>query len=87
MSRHGIPIEEYPIRRTLDSGIEMYSEFGLVPEFEEREACVFSNYTWKEWLSNEWQERAQAVAHYRLHHIIDSHVQQAAEQYAKRQSR
>lgn len=66
---------------------------GLVPEIEEREAAIFSGYTWKEWLEfdlldpeGRWN-RAAGVAHYRLHHLIAQHVDDAISQDVKRQSK
>ncbi len=46
---------------------------GLVPTLEERDAAVFSQYNWPSWQALTWQERAEAIAHFRLHHIVDLH--------------
>ena len=58
----------------------------MVPEYEEREASVFSHYNWMQWQELPWNERAEAVAHYRMHSLIESHMQQAIEQYMNRQA-
>lgn len=50
---------------------------GLVPEFEEREAAVFVHIAWEEWQVISGLERAKAVAHYRMHSMIEAHVNDA----------
>jgi hypothetical protein len=54
-----------------------------VPEIEEREAAIFCGYTWKEWQEfslldpeGRWN-RAAGIAHYRLHHLIEQHIDDA----------
>lgn len=59
---------------------------GLVPEMEEREASVFAQYTWQDWLALTWQERANAIAHYRLHHLIDLHRNDAVSSELRRRT-
>ncbi len=50
---------------------------GLVPEFEEREAAVFCHLNWTEWRLLDWLERAKNVAHFRLHHLVNLHKNDA----------
>ncbi len=59
---------------------------GLVPEMEEREASVFAQYTWQDWLTLTWRERADAIAHYRLHHLIDLHRNDAVSSELRRRT-
>lgn len=68
--------------RTLDSGIEVGGGLpGYVPEYECREACVYAVATWYDWLHvMDGLDRAAAVAHYRVHLMIDAHINDAAEQ-------
>lgn len=50
----------------------------LVAEMEERDAAVFAQYDWERWTSLTWHARAKAIAHFRLHHLIDLHRNDAA---------
>lgn len=66
---------------------------GVVAEFEEREAAIFSGYTWKEWQEfdlldpvGRWS-RASGVAHYRLHSLIEQHVEDAISEDIDRRSK
>jgi hypothetical protein len=69
----------------MDSGISVESEIpGLVPEYECREAAHFVGVPWRGWLKLEGEERASAVAHYRMHLLIDAHVADASEKDADR---
>lgn len=86
MTRHETPILEYPLARRVNTGISIQAMPGVVPEYEEREAAVFAHYNWSDWCSLDWTERANAVAHYRLHSLIESHVNEAVERAQKRQS-
>lgn len=57
---------------------------GLVPELEEREAAIFAGYRWREWLELPRYERADGVAHLRLHHLIALHGQDAVAAESRR---
>lgn len=62
---------------------------GLVPEFEEREAAAYTHTPWSVWLDMPIIERATGVAHYRLHHAVNRHVDDAvrrAEEQAKKRA-
>lgn len=87
MHRHGEPIDDYPLGKQLTTGIEIKSNNGFVPEYEEREAAVFSLIPWVNWENLNWYDRAAAVAHYRMHNIIDAHINDAAEQERRRQEK
>lgn len=50
---------------------------GYVAEYECREAARFSNYTWLEFESLDRYERATIIAYYRMHGLVERHVQQA----------
>lgn len=56
----------------------------LVPEIEEREAAVFAGYAWREWVEIDRKDRVDAVAHYRLHHLIERHSSDASYLDSKR---
>ena len=64
-----------------------------MPEIEEREAAIFCGYTWKEWLEfdlldqeGRWN-RASGIAHYRLHYLIEQHVNDAINNEVDRKSK
>lgn len=59
---------------------------GLVSEFEERSAALFGLYTWTQWSRLPRNERVQAVAHYRLVHLIDAHLQEQATTAGRRRA-
>lgn len=61
--------------------------FGLVAEYEEREAARESGYTWKEWEELEREERIACIAYYRLRHIIERNVQDAVSYEQERRAR
>lgn len=78
MTRAGIPLSQYPLRRRLDTQIQVESDLpGVVPEYECREAAVYTQRSWEQWLALEWQERAASVAHYRVHLAIEAHISDA----------
>lgn len=78
VNRHGSPITDIAIGRTISSGIS----FGrllprMVPEYEEREAARFGYYNWLQWQELAYQEKASVVAHYRLSRLIKMHENDA----------
>lgn len=74
MTRQGLPIEQVSIRDAITTGIAMEPLLpGLVPFYEEREAAVYGHYSWVEWRTLEPEERAFAVAQYRMHYLIEMH--------------
>ena len=85
--RHGQPITEYPLRDRIQTGITLGRRVaGLVPELEVREAANSGHYNSTEFAALQFEERANVVAHYRLHHLIESHTQSAAEQASKQKA-
>lgn len=58
----------------------------LVPPIEERDACLFSLYNWTEWQRLEVSERAACIAHYRVHHLIQLHQQDAIHREMERRN-
>lgn len=59
---------------------------GTVPEFECREAAVFVQVSWREWVEQmDGRERAFAVAHYRTSIAVKAHVEDAAINASRRQ--
>jgi len=85
--RKGIPLQEYLLGSKVNPDITLSSISGCVPELEEREAAVYCNYNWAQWLSLDWRERAASIAHYRLHWAIERHVQDAVNSAQKKASR
>lgn len=58
----------------------------IVPEYEEREAAVFTHTNWSQWLKLSWYDRAASIAQYRTHHLIEAVVNdEASYQANKRQ--
>jgi hypothetical protein len=60
---------------------------------EEREAAILNGYTWKEWLEfdlldpeGRWN-RASGIAFYRLHHLIEQHIDDAINSEMDRKSK
>lgn len=79
--RHGEPIENVlPYTDVqLDAGIAFRIQLqGCIPFFEEYAAMVEANYSAIEWEQLSSQEKADAVAHYRLKRHIALHEADAA---------
>lgn len=68
-------------------GLTFDTSDGLVPEYECREAAVFAGYTRLQWEEIDWQERAAVIAHYRVHNLVEAHIQDAADQERRRLER
>lgn len=84
MTRRGESILTHPLGGTVRTNIEFESVYpGLVPRIEEREAARFAGFSWREYLALERSERVEAVAHYRMAHLIDLHKQDAVAEDAK----
>ncbi len=82
-----MPIMEHPLSETVESGVRYGALLeGLVPEMEEREAAVFSRLSWPSYRALSWLERAQTIAHYRLHHVVDLHRNDAASREMSRRT-
>lgn len=86
--RSGIPLREYLLAKKFDAGIEIRRTMPeAVPEFECREAAVYVNVTWDDWIHKmDGYERACAVAHYRVSLSLKAHVDDAAEHSARRKA-
>lgn len=87
MLRHGIPIQEVTLPRDYDADIIFMSTPGEVPEIEVREACIYCNYNYSNFLELEPWDRALCVAQYRLHHLIEQHANSAAQEAATAKTR
>jgi len=55
----------------------------LVPLMEEMEAMRFAGYTLRQWTEMESEEKAFAVAHYRLHGLVEMHKEDAVAEKMK----
>lgn len=86
MLRNGNPIQDHPLRKRVNTGIGMESNGITVPDFECREACVYCNYNYRQWLELSPYERAECVAQYRLHNLIDAHVSDASNRESERRN-
>lgn len=78
--RDGERIEAVPLRHTVRTGIapnDVRLDLGMISEYEEREAAVFSGTPWREWAETDPRDRAATVAHMRYHHLISAHVSDA----------
>jgi hypothetical protein len=49
----------------------------VVPEYEIREAALYCGYTLVEFEDIDYEEKCLAVAQYRMHALIESHVSDA----------
>lgn len=74
VSRHGLPIWEYPLKNQVHPGIEIEQIEGVVAELELRETAVFVLLSWPAFLALSAEEQALAVAHRRMHNLIEAHV-------------
>lgn len=81
----GAPIQKLPAPKPpVSVNIHYEREDNVVPEYEQREACIYANYNWHQWVNLiDWYERAMCVAQYRLHHMIESHVQDKSNRASK----
>jgi hypothetical protein len=71
---------------TVNTGIGIEPQLpGFVPEYECREVAAFAHYNWDEWLELTNGNRVRAIAHYRLHRLVDQHVQHALTQHSEMQ--
>lgn len=76
------------LEKQLDSGIRTSPQWGQVPEYECRETAVYVKVSWRVWLFKMTaHERAEAVAHYRMQHLLRAHIDDASEKAARRRSR
>lgn len=88
MTKDQIPIHHLPQPKSPIAVNISYGGDGItVPEFECREAAVYGHYNWTEWAELDHLDRAGAVAQYRLHHMIESHVQDESRKDSERKSR
>lgn len=87
MTREGIPIHLHPLPRTVNSGIVVGQANGEVSEYDCRESCVYAHYNWMQWIELHWWERSMCVAQYRIHLLIDAHVNAAAHRDSVRDSK
>ncbi len=88
--RDGEPIQAARLRTSVRTGIDYNDvriELGLIPEFEEREVAVYVLTPWSEWQELRVEERAAAVAQYRLHNLISVHVEDAIAREAERKAK
>jgi len=60
---------------------------GVVPLFEEMEAMIFSHYNQREWQGLESNDKALAVAHYRMHRLVELHENDIVNTEIKRLSK
>ena len=86
MTRHGNPISKLSIRNKLHHGITYSSRF------EEWEACRTMGLDIERWETGEPKPytkelKGYAIARYRVRNMIESHVQDAAVDRAKRDAK
>ena len=88
MTRAGVPIAQHPLSEALNTGI-VYGVLvpGVASQYEEREAAVFSHYNWTHWRELDWRDRAEAMAHFRLHRMVELHQNDVVAREVKRRSK
>jgi hypothetical protein len=81
-----VTISQHHIPTSIETGITV-DQFipGFVPLYELQEACIHGNYSWHMWESLDYNEQVYCVAAYRMHNLIERHVQQAVNKYMERQ--
>lgn len=67
----------------VNTGITIQGPTDLVPEYDEREAAIYSLIPWNQWDKMSYGDRVGVVAHYRVHQQIEAHIHQAYEDDAK----
>lgn len=88
VEREGMPIQKYPLSNQVQTGITFRQLIpGVIAPVEEREASLANGYTWKEWLQLSRGERAEGIAHYRIHRIIEMHGEDAVSKESERRAR
>lgn len=85
MKIQGMPIREVYVPRRLEVGISIDTQPGFVPEYEVREAAVYTRHSTIEWNALDPIEQAACVAHYRMHLLIESHVNEAVHKHSERE--
>lgn len=58
-----------------------------MPRIEEREACRFSGYKWKEWGRLGYDERVECVAYFRVKRRMEMNQQDARDRDMQRKMR
>ncbi len=72
----------------MSTGILIGSQFaGTIPAYEEREAARFGLYNWTEWRLLNNDDKAMAVAHYRINGMISLHQQDAVNNEMERRDK
>lgn len=88
MTRLGRPLQTLGIKHSVETGIRIGTQFvGTIPAYEEREVARFGLYNWAEWRVLDNDEKAMAVAHYRVHNMIALHQQDAVNDELERRNR
>lgn len=87
-TRNGETLVTYPLGGNITTGIDFDSvwlDYGMVHEYEQREAAAFAHTSWSAWLALPREDKAAGVAHFRVHRLIDAHTSDAVERAVKRQ--
>lgn len=73
VTRNGIPIEDYPLKGSVNVGIQYTTSFG------ELEACVAAGLDMAKWDSGAYpvELKNRVVAWYRAHNLVALHTQDA----------
>ena len=81
--KHGLPIEDFPIRDAVDPGIT-YS-----PIFEELSAVKDYGLDAERWYIGDYSAHLMAtiIAHHRMRGLVDLHVEQARNEKANRDAK
>ena len=78
VERSGDSIRTASVRHRIQTGITFRAPYpGIVPEMEEREAAMFASIRFLHWQKMTREERVDGVAHYRLHHLVEMHSEDA----------
>ena len=87
VERDGQDIMETRIRHGVRTGLSFGRLLpGMVPLYEELEAMRFAGYNQLAWQELGPDERAESVAHYRMHQLVEMHKEDAVAERMKRET-
>lgn len=77
-----------PLKYRLETGIEVKTVPGFVPELYVIEACHAANHQYhSSWQALSYEEQAELVAAHLLHQLIESHVHDAQQEDLSRKKK
>ena len=93
VTRGGQDVANVSLKNAINTGVStdtiVIAGHQIVNPLDEINACRFSQMEWQKWLRDEYniEEKASAIALYRLDKIVDSHNNDAVQIYQEQQAR